>query len=92
MTQYYIVEVRQYPNGEYEHAVYFAWDEDANKARLKGESKYYEILSTAAVSENLVHSAIMFGTDGFPYLYHSFQHPIDAPESNEGDEADDDNE
>lgn len=76
MTQYYIVEIKQYPNGEYEHQVYYAWDGDAKKARLKGESKYYEILSSAAVSENLVHSAIMFGTDGFPYLYHSFEHPV----------------
>ena len=80
MTQFYIIEIKQLPNEEYEHQVYYAWDEDAVKARLKGESKYYGILSAAAVSDNLIHSAIMFGTDGTPYLFHSFEHPVVQPE------------
>lgn len=50
MYQYYVMEIQKYQNGEYGDQKHFVYDEDATKARLKGESKYYEVLSAAAVS------------------------------------------
>lgn len=67
--QFYIVEIHRNAAGEYEHVVHWAWDADYDKALAKGESKYYEVLSRAAVSEYVRHSAILFGTDGVPISY-----------------------
>lgn len=78
MTQFYIVEILQYPNGEYGHNVHYAFDEDPDIARLKGESKYHEVLSSAAVSDTLSHSAIMFNTDAFPLIHQDYKHKIQA--------------
>lgn len=81
MYQYYIVEIQQYANGEYGHQVHFAFDEDQSKARLKGESKYYEVLSAAAVSNLPSHAAIMFSTEGFPIMNQCYKHdPEPEPE------------
>lgn len=81
MTQFYIVEVQQYINGEYGHIVHYAYDTDPDKARLKGESKYHEVLSAAAVSNLPTHSAIMFSTEGFPLLHQCYKHePAPEPE------------
>ena len=76
MTQYYIVEVQQYKNGEFGHLVHYAWDENADKARLKAESKYYEVLSAAAVSELPSHAAILFSTEGFPLMNQCYKHTV----------------
>ena len=74
MTQFYIVEIQKYQNGEYGHLVHYSFDEDPEKARLKGESKYYEVLSAAAISEIPEHSAIMFSTEGFPIMHQCYKH------------------
>lgn len=74
MYQYYIVEIQQYANGEYGHLVHYVYDEDQSKARLKGESKYYEVLSAAAVSDLPSHAAIMFSTEGFPIMNQCYKH------------------
>ena len=79
MTQFYIIEIKQLPNGDYEHNVYYAYDEDPVTARLKAESKYHEVLSQAAVSENLTHSAIVIDSECFPKLNYSYQHKAPAP-------------
>ena len=76
MTQFYIVEIQQYQDGTFGHIVHFAYDEDPDKARLKGESKYHEVLAAAAVSNTLMHSAIMFSTDGFPIHNQCYKHGI----------------
>ena len=89
MTQYYIVEIQQYLNGEFGHIVHFAYDENPDTARLKGESKYYEVLSAAAVSNLPSHAAIMFSTEGFPLLHQCYKHtvqPEPEPEPNDLDE------
>jgi len=39
MYQYYIIELQHYANGEFGNLTHFAYDEDADKARLKGESQ-----------------------------------------------------
>lgn len=94
MTQYYILEIQQYANGELGHLVHWAFDEDPEKARLKGESKYYEVLSAAAVSELPMHSAILVSQEGFPVMHQCYKHeptPEPIPEPSEVPE-DDDNE
>lgn len=88
MTQFYIVEVQQYQNGEYGHIVHYAYDQDADVARLKAESKYHEVLAAAAVSNTLSHAAILFSTEGFPIMNQCYKHtvvpeppaPVEEPE------------
>ena len=76
MAQYYVLEIQQYANGEYGHLVHFAYDVDANAARLKGESKYYEILSAAAVSTLPSHAAILISSEGFPIMHQCYKHEV----------------
>lgn len=78
MTQFYIVEVQQYANGEFGHIVHFAYDQDPDTARLKAESKYYQVLSAAAVSNLPTHSAILFSTEGFPIMNQCYKHDVTA--------------
>ena len=68
MTQYYIIELQKYADGSFGDIKHIAWDEDPTKARLKAESKFYEVLSAAAVSELPVHAAIMFTSEGVPIM------------------------
>ena len=76
MTQLYIVEVQQYGDGTFGHLVHYVYDEDADKARLKAESKYHEVLAAAAISNTRSHSAILFNTDGFPLLHQCYKHEV----------------
>lgn len=80
MTQYYIIEIQQYANGEYGHIVHYAFDEDADKARLKAESTYHQILAAAAVSETKKHSAVILSDESFPVLHACYKHNVTAPE------------
>lgn len=41
--QFYILELEQYADGSYGNTVHYAYDEDEATAKLKGESKYYEV-------------------------------------------------
>lgn len=81
MAQYYVLEIQQYENGEYGHIVHFAYDEDANTARLKGESKYYEILSAAAVSNLPSHAATLISSEGFPIMHKCYKHEVQQESS-----------
>lgn len=83
MYQFYVVEIQKYNNGEYGHLVHYAYDEDPDKARLKAESKYHEVLAAAAISETAEHSAIMFNTEGFPLMHQCYKHEV-AEQSEEG--------
>ena len=76
MTQFYIVEIQQYANGEYGHIVHYVFDEDEVKARNKADSKYYEVLSACAISELPCHSAILFSTEGFPLMHGCYKHEV----------------
>lgn len=81
MTQFYIVEIQQNVAGEYAHLVYWAWDEDPDTAQLKAESKYYDVLSAAAVSNLKSHAAILFSAEGFPLMNKCYKHDVQpAPE------------
>lgn len=77
--QFYIVEMHRNASGEYEHVVHWAWDADYDRALAKGESKYYEVLSIAAISEYNIHSAILFGTDGVPISYKCYDRSRPTP-------------
>lgn len=76
MTQLYVIEVKKNINDEFEHNVNWVWDEDPTKARLKGESKYHEILAAAAVSDMKEHSAILFTSEGFPLMHNCYKHDL----------------
>lgn len=80
MTQYYIMELQKYADGSFGDIKHIAYDEDPTKARLKGESKFYEILSAAAVSELPVHAAIMFTSEGVPVMNQRYVHAIPQEE------------
>lgn len=80
MNQYYVVEIQQYQNGEYGHIVHFAYDADPDKARLKAESKYHEVLAAAAISELPTHSAILFTAEGIPLMHECYFHEVTVEE------------
>ena len=65
--------------------MHWAYDESADRARLKADSKYHEILSAAALSNTLSHAAILFSTEGFPlehmcYKHEAVEEPANVPE------------
>lgn len=74
MTQYYVIEIQKYANGEYGHIVHFAADEDPVKARNKGESKYHEVLAAAAISNLPEHGAVLIHSSCVPVLYQCYKH------------------
>lgn len=80
MTQYYIIEIQQNKAGEYGHIVHYVFDENPEQARLKAESKYHEILASAAVSETLKHSAIIISDESFPVMNQCYKHTFEEPE------------
>lgn len=80
MNQFYIIEIQQYTDGNYGHIVHFAYDADATKARLKAESKYHEVLASAAVSELPQHSATLLTSDGRAIMNQCYKHAVPAPE------------
>lgn len=80
MNQFYIIEIQQYTNGEFGHIVHFAYDENATKARLKAESKYHEVLASAAVSELPQHSATLLTADGRAVMNQCYKHEVVQPE------------
>lgn len=83
MAQYYVIEIQQYQNGEYGHIVHFAFDADTEKARLKGEAKYHEILSAAALSNLPSHAATLIASNGFPIMHQCYVHEQEEVTSNE---------
>ena len=74
MYQNYVVEIKKTHGGEFEHNVFWLYDEDPDKAMLKAESKFHEILSAAAVSTMAEHSAILFTSEGFPKANKCYKH------------------
>lgn len=74
ITQYYIIELQTYANGEYGHIVHVAFDADPVKARFKAESKYHEVLAAAAVSELPQHAAVVVTSGGFPIMNQCYEH------------------
>ena len=74
MYQYYIIEIQKHANGEYGHLVHWAFDADADRARMKAESKYHEVLAAAAVSELPQHAAALLASDGTELMRQCYYH------------------
>ena len=74
MYQNYVVEIKQNFNGEFEHQVYWLWDEDRTIAMRKAEAKYHSVLAEACLSNTAKHSAILFTSDGFPVMNQCYEH------------------
>ncbi len=64
MYQFYTAEIIKTQSGEFEHDIKWHWDENEAQAQLKGEAKFHEILSRAAVSDHAEHAAILFSSRG----------------------------
>ncbi len=84
--QFYVMEIQQYADGSYGDIKHFAYDEDADKAQLKAESKYHEVLAAAAVSNTMSHAAILFSAEGFPLMHQCYKHTV-VPEETPEEEA-----
>lgn len=82
LYQFYVMEIQQYADLSYGDIKHFAYDEDPDKARLKAESKYYEVLAAAAISNLPSHAAILFSSEGFPIMHQCYKHEV-APEPEE---------
>lgn len=90
MYQNYVVEIKKFHSGEFEHNVLWVWDENATVAEQKALAKFYEVLSRAAVSDTAEHCAIVFTSEGFPLDHKCFEHdpiPTAEPVENEADES-----
>lgn len=74
MTQYYIYELQQYADGTFGDIRHIAYDEDPKKARQKADSKFYEVLAAAAISDLPVHAVTMVLSDGTPIMHQKYVH------------------
>lgn len=84
MYQFYILEIKKFSNGEYEHNVDWAFDEDQDLAQRKAESKAYDMLKAAALSETTTHSVTVMSDEGFSVLnksYHNIKTHAEATEA-----------
>lgn len=82
MYQFYTAEIKKTQSGKFEHDIHWYWDENEYQAQLKGEAAFYEILSRAAVSDNLEHAAILFSSKGNRIMDKCYTHtPITPPEN-----------
>jgi len=78
VAQYYVVEFQQYENGEFGHMVYPVYDANQNLARRKGDSKLYEVLSAAAISNLPEHAAALIAYDCTPLGNQSYRKLTDV--------------
>lgn len=84
MYQFYTAEIIKTQGGDFEHTILWHYDENEEKARLKGEAKFHEILSRAAVSEHAEHAAILFSSRGNRIMDKCYYHKTEAA-AEEGD-------
>lgn len=80
LFQYYIIEIQRNQAGEFGHIVHYAYDENADRARLKAESKYHEVLAAAAVSEMATHSATLIDSEGNALMNQCYKHALETGE------------
>jgi len=74
LYQYYVMEIQKYQDGTFGDITHFAYDEDPDKARLKGESKYHQILAAAAISQLPEHGAILMSSRCEPIEHKCYFH------------------
>lgn len=80
MYQFYVFEIQTYADGTYGHIVHPVYDTDETAARLKAESKYYEVLAAAAISELPEHGAILVRSNCMPMMNKVYTHIQPEPE------------
>ena len=74
MYQNYVVEIKKQHNGEFEHNVFWLYDETEDTAMLKAKSKWHEIMSEAALSDTAEHAAVLFTSEGFLIMSECYKH------------------
>lgn len=79
--QYYTVEISKNNDGEFEHSVLWHYADSDEAARLKGEAKFHEILSRAAVSDFAEHAAILFSSRGKRIMDKCYIHSTEQKEN-----------
>lgn len=72
MYQYAVVDMRRAVDNTLTHNVYWFSDVDDETARRQAESKYYEILSDAAVSPAAQWSASVIAPEGYCLWYRCY--------------------
>ena len=68
--KYFVFEIQKLADGAYAHLVHEA------DTRNEAESRFYQVLSAAAISNIPEHSAILFTGEGFPLMHESYKHDI----------------
>lgn len=82
MYQYYVIIVTKDHADNYTHEVKWAFDPDADQARLNAEALYYTELAAAAVSARATHAVTLLSSEGVPLLNHCYRHAEQpAPET-----------
>lgn len=66
--KYIVVELQKNESGVVSNIV------TAHESQAEAESKYYSVLSAAAVSNTPVHSAIIISEEGFPEKNMHYKH------------------
>lgn len=74
MYCYYVMELQKFSNGEHAHIVHCATDDDPDKARLKGDSVYHQVLAAAAISTVAEHGATLLSGQGDPIEHKCYYH------------------
>ncbi len=80
MNQYYIIEIQKYEDGTYGNIVHSAYDENPTIARLQAESKYHQVLASAAISTLPSHSATLLTCDGRLIMNQCYIHTTATPD------------
>lgn len=78
MYQFYTAEIIKTQEGEFEHDIKWHYDENEIQAQLKGEAKFHEILSRAAVSDYAEHAAILFSSRGNRIMDKCYYHSVET--------------
>lgn len=74
MYQYYVVIITKDAENNYTHEVKWAFDENADTARLKAESLYYTELAAAAISPRATYAVTLLSSEGVPLLDKCYRH------------------
>lgn len=64
MKQFWIIEVKQLPSGEYEHTVRWAFDADADTALVKAKAVFHGIFSAEDELNLRQHTAVIIDAEG----------------------------
>ena len=69
--KYIVIELQTAANGSVANIV------TSHDTREQAESKYYNVLSSAAVSQVPCHAAVLMDSEGGFIDAHSYQHPVE---------------